>query len=86
MAGSEGCFGSEQKIIYTSELPVKIELTRGQRGGYGWVISVQARTREDALDQVKKADATLRKQYLAKEKDESDPSSQDIQDGIRSEV
>jgi hypothetical protein len=81
----EPCFGTEQKIVYSSELPVKIELTRGQRGGYGWVISVQARSREEALDQVRKADATLRRQYLREEKDEAE-ADPPLQDGIRSEA
>jgi len=77
-------FGVEggRKVTLATELPARIELTRGQRGGYGWVVSLQARTLGEALDEIKGADAVLRKWFLP----EAGASGQEVQDGIRSEV
>lgn len=41
----------------------KIELTRGQRGGYGWVIRYENSDIKNVIEEVKKADKLLRELY-----------------------
>jgi hypothetical protein len=60
----------EQKIIHEHrniENPpdLKIEITRGQRGGYGWTITYSGKNLADILDRIQFADTLLRGSYGA---------------------
>jgi len=48
------------KIIHESGNPVKIEVTRGQRGSYGWTISVSGTDAEAVRAKVEEIDGRLR--------------------------
>lgn len=45
------------------ETPYKVELTRGQRGGYGWTITVRAINVAELFEVVQLADQNLRRVY-----------------------
>lgn len=45
------------------EEPFKVELTRGQKGSYGWTITVHTVTAEQAVQQLKELDAQLQTQF-----------------------
>lgn len=71
-----------RKVTLTTELPAKVELTKGQKGGYGWTITFQAKSLGEALNGVRNADQMLRRWFLP----EAAASEKEVQDGIRSEV
>lgn len=43
--------------------PYKIELTRGQKGFYGWTVTVHAASVEEALGQLAQCDEALIRTY-----------------------
>jgi len=49
------------KHEYTN--PITIEVTRGQKGSYGWTIKVSATDADDILARVKAADLQLRADF-----------------------
>ncbi|RLI84586.1 hypothetical protein DRP07_00770 [Archaeoglobales archaeon] len=46
------------------EQNIKITITRGQRGNYGWEITVVGDTLENVIALVKEADEKIRKHFL----------------------
>jgi hypothetical protein len=44
--------------------PVKIKIERGQKGGYGWEISVVGDNIDQIIEHIAAADARLRKTFL----------------------
>ena len=50
---------------YEFAQPIKVTLTRGQRGGYGWEIAVQAKDEQEALRIVDEIDLVLRMKYVS---------------------
>lgn len=50
-------------IIFDSADPVTIELTRGQRGAYGWTIKVKGNESKAVIDQIENIDRQLRNLY-----------------------
>jgi hypothetical protein len=53
------------QITTITAQPVSIELSRGQKGSYGWTIKVHAATTEETIQQVNTIDTNLRKVYGA---------------------
>jgi hypothetical protein len=51
------------KVQIHHEEPFKVELTRGQKGSYGWTITVHTATAEQAIQQLKDLDAQLQAQF-----------------------
>ena len=51
-------------IDYEVTQPCKVELTRSQRGNYGWTITIHAAVPQEALDDLERADTSLRKRYI----------------------
>lgn len=51
-------------IDYEVTQPCKIELTRSQKGNYGWTITIHAEMLQEALDDLTRADSSLRKRYI----------------------
>ena len=51
-------------IDYEVIQPCKIELTRSQKGNYGWTITIHAEVAQDALDDLERTDSSLRKRYI----------------------
>jgi hypothetical protein len=47
------------KVINITQQPYKIRVTRGQKGGVGWQISVEAESQESALAAVEAIDRML---------------------------
>jgi len=47
--------------------PVKIKIERGQKGGYGWEISIVGDDAENIIQRLKEADKSLRKNFLEAE-------------------
>ena len=43
--------------------PFKVELARGQKGTYGWTITVHTATSDKAVEQLKELDASLQAQF-----------------------
>jgi len=59
---------SEEKttvVLQRNAQPFRLQLSRGQKGGYGWKIDVQAETRDELLHQVDMIDTYLRGKYLS---------------------
>tara|TARA_R100001244_G_C5142188_1_gene128098 strand:+ start:573 stop:746 length:174 start_codon:yes stop_codon:yes gene_type:complete len=54
------------EIQMKTDIP-KLKLTRGQRGGYGWDISVPHLDLEVAVEKVKEIDTKLRKHFGGEE-------------------
>lgn len=52
------------RITTATEDVYKIELTRGQKGTYGWTITVHSIQADIALDDLQHIDAALREEYL----------------------
>ena len=52
----------EIKITTIGE-PAHITLTRGQKGGYGWEISIYAETAAKADEQIQRIDALYKERY-----------------------
>lgn len=50
-------------IKHESAHPVKIEVTRGQKGAYGWTISVSGTDSGTLIAQVKETDRWLREDF-----------------------
>lgn len=53
----------EAKVNIHHEEPFKVELSRGQRGTYGWTITVHTVTANQATQQLKDLDAQLQAQF-----------------------
>ena len=53
------------KVIQTSQFPVRIKLSRGQRGSYGWEIDIQTEDHHSALFLVETIDAELRAKFAS---------------------
>jgi hypothetical protein len=51
------------KITHESGNPAKIEVTRGQRGGYGWTISLAGSDPGAIVDQLKEIDTNLQASF-----------------------
>lgn len=56
----------ENEIRMTTDLP-KLKLMRGQRGSYGWEISVPHLELNEAVEKVKEIDMKLRRHYVGEE-------------------
>ena len=59
----------DQKVLHLhsnipSEPQLKIELTRGQRGGYGWTITYAHQDIEKVFEVIRKADKRLREEFF----------------------
>lgn len=44
--------------------PFCVQLTRGQRGNYGWVIHIEGKDAKTVLTQIDQADSRMRERYL----------------------
>jgi len=53
----------EMRSLVSREDRFKVELTRGQRGGYGWTVTVYASDEVDCLTQVERLDRRLQAAY-----------------------
>ena len=53
----------EGRIAITHEEPFKIELARGQKGSYGWTVTVHTVTSDGAIALVADIDAKLQAQF-----------------------
>lgn len=53
----------EMKSVITREERFKVEVTRGQRGGYGWVVTVYASSVDQVLEEVERVEQELRKKF-----------------------
>ena len=53
----------EGRLNINHEQPFKVELARGQKGSYGWTITVHTVTAEQAVQQLKELDAQLQVQF-----------------------
>ena len=65
-AGEEA-FNQKTLSVHVSvpqEPTLKVEITRGQRGGYGWTISFSGQDMEKVLATIKEVDAKLREEFL----------------------
>jgi len=51
-------------VIQRVAQPYRLQLIRGQKGGYGWKIDVQAESRDELLHEVALIDSYLRSRYL----------------------
>jgi hypothetical protein len=51
-------------VIQRVAQPFRLQLVRGQKGGYGWKIDVQAESRDELLYEVDLIDTYLRGKYL----------------------
>lgn len=51
-------------ISQPSPEPIKIKIERGQKGGYGWEISVAGDSIDQILEKIESADSMLRKKFL----------------------
>jgi len=51
-------------VVQRVQQPFKLQLIRGQKGGYGWKIDVQAETRDELLYETGMIDTYLRGKYL----------------------
>lgn len=56
----------ENEIKMTTDLP-KLKVMRGQRGSYGWEITVPHLDLNEAVEKVKEIDMKLRKHYVGEE-------------------
>ena len=54
----------EIRLVNENAAPVSIELTRGQRGGYGWSIKVHEPEGDLAMAKIEAIDLMLREKYL----------------------
>jgi len=54
-------------IMFDSADPVTVEVTRGQRGAYGWTIKVKGSTKGDVLESIESIDQQLRNKYAGAE-------------------
>ena len=54
-------------IMFDSADPVTVEVTRGQRGAYGWTIKVKGSDKSDVLEQIESIDQQLRNKYAGAE-------------------
>lgn len=57
--------GSIQRIVTENAAPVSIEITRGQRGGYGWSIKVYGADVDEILARIIEIDLRLRDTYAS---------------------
>ena len=67
----EEAFNQKTLSVHVSvpqEPALKVEITRGQRGGYGWTISFSGQDMEKVLATIKEVDARLREEFLEEEK------------------
>lgn len=60
----------EGNIIHETADPVSIELSRGQRGGYGWTIKVRGKSEDEILARIDAIDRTMRTRYAQPENGE----------------
>ena len=60
---------SESRTVISREERYKVELTKGQRGGYGWTITVYAVSKEEAMYEVSNLNQQMEREYgvIAKE-------------------
>ena len=63
---------STEKTVVVNSQPYRLTLTRGQRGGYGWEISVQGETGESVLEEVRRLDQELAKQYAQQQQQQQE--------------
>jgi len=57
---------SIQRIVYDE--PIKIQLERGQRGGYGWTISVRGKDSAVIIGKIKDLDDKLKSDFIEEAK------------------
>ncbi len=57
------------EVLHRRAEPYKVTLTRGQKGTYGWEITVAAVDAESALNMLRIADMCLRSEYGGGEKE-----------------
>ena len=55
------------KILHENAAPYTIEITRGQKGSYGWSIKVAGAQPWKVIDEIDLIDQGLRKKYLTAE-------------------
>jgi hypothetical protein len=63
----EDKLGIAGTIMFDSADPVTVEVTRGQRGGYGWTIKVKGSTSGAVIEQIEGIDQQLRNKYAGVE-------------------
>lgn len=51
-------------VTHETTTPFRVELARGQRGGYGWTIEVKGNDLDAVLDKLRHLDDALRDRYL----------------------
>ena len=56
--------------------PLSVEITRGQRGGYGWTIKLYGVETNEVVDQVKACDDKLKALFLAQVEEATDESKE----------
>ena len=54
-------------IFHHSSSPKKVKLERGQRGGYGWELSIEGSDDDTLLKWLEDMDSELRRTYLPEE-------------------
>ena len=59
----EDKIGIAGTIMFDSADPVTVEVTRGQRGAYGWTIKVNGSTKGGVLEQIEDIDQQLRNKF-----------------------
>jgi hypothetical protein len=52
-------------VVQRYAQPYRLQLIRGQKGGYGWKIDVQAESRDELLYEADMIDTYLRGKYLS---------------------
>ena len=53
-----------EHFSFRPEPELKVTVTRGQRGGYGWEITYSGKELDEVLRVIKEADEKLRKTFL----------------------
>jgi hypothetical protein len=73
MAEEKIFFGEKAQVIRHEHLSIrqepelKITLSRGQKGGYGWEIQYSSEDKKKVLEAIEEIDRELRKRYLSEQ-------------------
>lgn len=62
-------FTLEGNIQWTETAPYKVELTRGQRGAYGWTVTVRSAHPALTVNELERIDKRLRELYITSQEE-----------------
>ena len=62
-------FEKVTKVVQVNQFPVKVRLTKGMKGNYGWEVEVQAENYHEALFLIDTINRELQNKYGKKEKE-----------------